>query len=39
MYTHMLKQRRKVLGTGFWGTKLVARIRTADAAGTKKKDL
>lgn len=23
MYTHMIKQRRKAIGTGFWGSKLV----------------
>lgn len=26
MYTYMMKQRRKVIGTGYWGNKLVAEI-------------
>ena len=27
MYTYMIKQRRKVIGKGFWGNKLVDELR------------
>ena len=37
MYTHMIKQRRRALGKGFWGDKRTKELLEAKQAATTKK--